>query len=283
MKFNLYRQFGALNSVPIFDAFSQGITKAGFKESLSTSAIPVIWSVLWSGRMLPNKKIYEEAVKKNIPIMIIEVGNLKRNITWRISVDHVNSLGYFGNDKDINPNRKSSFPSLKDLQGNRKKSILITTQRSESLQWKDMPDTATWIRSTIQKIRSYTDIPITVRPHPRSRLAVSLPGIFIETPKKIQSTYDDFDIKFDYHCVINHNSGTTIQAAMNGVPVICDRSGLAFPVSSPCEDLSNIELPDRGQWYDRLCHTEWTIEEIASGEPLMRLVPYLKERLNRIS
>jgi len=282
MEFHLYRQFGALNSLPIFDAFSRGVVNAGFKESTDTLSIPVIWSVLWSGRMLPNKKIYEDAVKKNIPIIIIEVGNLKRNITWRISVDNVNSLGHFGNDECIDPNRKNSFPPLKDLQENRKKSILITTQRPESLQWKEMPNTVSWIESVIEKIRLFTDIPITVRPHPRSRLIFSFPGVFIETPKKIQSTYDDFDINFNYHCVINHNSGPTVQAAINGVPVICDRSGLAFPVSGRWEDLSNIELTDRMSWYDRLCHTEWTTEEITSGEPLMRLIPYLKKRLNHI-
>jgi hypothetical protein len=282
MEFNLYRQFGALNSGPIFDAFSQGISRSGYKESSTISAIPVIWSVLWAGRMLPNKKIYDEAIKKRIPVIIIEVGTLKRNITWRISVDHVNFLGYFGNEKDIDPNRYARFQSLKEPKKSRKRSILITTQRPESLQWHGMPPTESWIESTIAKVKNHTDIPIIVRPHPRSRTLISIPGISIETPRKVQSTYDDFDINFDHYCVINHNSGPTVQAAIEGIPIICDQTGLAFPVSSSWKGLSDLQLPDRKSWYDKLCHTEWTLEEIARGEPLMRIVPYLKQRLDLI-
>jgi hypothetical protein len=77
MKFNIYRSFGALNSTPIFNAFSQGIKHLGHAESQDPLAIPVIWSVLWAGRMLGNRKIYEQAVSKNLPVIIIEVGNLK--------------------------------------------------------------------------------------------------------------------------------------------------------------------------------------------------------------
>jgi hypothetical protein len=194
MEFTLYRQFGALNSAPIFDAFSQGIRKSGYKESSSIAAIPVIWSVLWAGRMLSNKRIYDNATKKNVPVVIIEVGTLKRNITWRISVDHVNFLGYFGNEKDINPNRSTLFQPLKEPKKNRKQSILITAQRPESLQWQGLPSTASWIESTVSKIKSYTDLPIVIRPHPRSRIPISMPGVLVETPRKIQSTYDDFDI-----------------------------------------------------------------------------------------
>jgi hypothetical protein len=69
-------------------------------------------------------------------------------------------------------------------------------------------------------------------------------------------------------------------AAIDGVPIICDQSGMAFPVSSHWENLLDPQLPDRKAWYDRICHTEWTLEEIASGEPLMRIAPYLELRLD---
>jgi hypothetical protein len=71
--------------------------------------------------------------------------------------------------------------------------------------------------------------------------------------------------------VINHNSGPAVQAAIYGTPIICDKTSLAGEISGKFEDIENIKLPDREDWFLRLCHTEWTIEEIAKGIPQSRL------------
>jgi hypothetical protein len=280
MKFQLYKQHGALNSTPIFNAFSQGIKVLGHTESQDSDSIPVIWSVLWAGRMLPNRKIYEHARSKNLPVIIIEVGALKRGISWKISVDHVNSLGYFGNDKDLNLDRIDFFGKLKPYQPNRNPSVLIATQRTESLQWQGNPSTELWIKNIITTIRSHTDRSIKIRPHPRSLRHFTIPKVDIEMPKKIVNSYDDFDFNYHYHCVINHNSGPSVQSIINGSPVICDASSLAYPMSTAWENIENPTFIDREEWYLKLCHTEWTIEEIAKGIPLKRLEDYLSQRLS---
>jgi hypothetical protein len=74
--------------------------------------------------------------------------------------------------------------------------------------------------------------------------------------------------------VINHNSGPCIQAAIQGIPVICDSSSLAGILSGKMEKIEEISLPDRDEWFLKLCHTEWTVEEIASGIPIKRLEKY---------
>lgn len=282
MKFNIFRQYGALNSGPVFDAFSQGLKVSGMTESNDYDAVPVIWSVLWAGRMAGNKTVYEQAIKNKIPVVIIEVGNLKRNLTWRISVDNVNSDGYFANDINLDYDRAKIFPELKDFNVNRKKEILITTQRHESLQWAGQLSTESWLTNTVSLIRKHTDRSIVVRFHPRSLKRPHVSGIQFELPKKISSTYDEFDIRYDYHCVVNHCSGPTVLAAVNGSPIICSPKGLAWPISERWENIDNPALPDRYEWYTRLCHTEWTVEEIAKGIPIMRLVPYLQDRMKNI-
>jgi hypothetical protein len=73
-----------------------------------------------------------------------------------------------------------------------------------------------------------------------------------------------------------------VQAAINGTPVICDPTSLAASVSDSWQNLESIQLPNRDDWYLGLCHTEWTVDEIAQGIPLMRLAPYLKQRLESI-
>jgi hypothetical protein len=118
-----------------------------------------------------------------------------------------------------------------------------------------------------------------VRPHPRSQIREKFADAVIELPKKVDNTYDEFDINYDYHCVINHNSGPCVQSAIHGTPIICDQSSLAFPVSEKWENLENPQLPNREEWFLKLCHTEWTVEEIAQGIPLKRLESYLEEKL----
>jgi hypothetical protein len=65
--------------------------------------------------------------------------------------------------------------------------------------------------------------------------------------------------------------------------MICDQSSLAFPMSEKWENLENPQLPDREEWFLKLCHTEWTVDEIIQGIPLKRLENHLEEKLKKIS
>jgi hypothetical protein len=134
-----------------------------------------------------------------------------------------------------------------------------------------MPPMTTWVEETVAKIRQYSNRKIIVRPHPRSPISLKIPGVEIEIPKKILGSYDDYDIDYNYHCVVNYNSGPAIQAAIAGVPVICDTTSLAGEISEKMENIENPVLPNRQEWFLKLCHTEWTVEEIRAGIPLRRL------------
>jgi hypothetical protein len=273
MRFRLYREHGALNSQPIFDAFEAGLKLLGHESVKTGDAIPVIWSVLWAGRMAANQKIYDESRSAGTPIIILEVGSLVRGTTWKVSVNHINGLGIFGNDINLDTDRPTKLGiKLNPIQEKRRGDILIATQHSHSLQWAGMPSMKQWTEDTIEKIRQYSKKRIVVRYHPRSPFPLKIRNIFIETPKRIIGSYDDFDIFYGYHCVINYNSGPAVQAAINGIPVICDHSSLAGPLSGTIENINNIVLPDREDWFLRLCHTEWTIGEITKGIPLTRLL-----------
>lgn len=280
MRFKLYRQHGALNSPSIFDAFQQGLLAQGHQVVDSNEDVAVIWSVLWNGRMSSNQQIYEKCIRENKPILIIEVGNLLRNTTWRICLNHINGLGEFGAQENLDPNRPEKLGvKLKPINENRREEILIATQHQKSLQWKGMPSMADWTLQTIEKIRKNTDRKIVIRPHPRS----PMPGIEHEfkdvtrqAPVKLNNTYDDFDIDYNYHCVINHNSGPPILAAINGTPVITGDSSLAYPVSDKIENIENPKLSNRDDWFLKLTHCEWTVSELQQGLPIKRLEKYIK-------
>jgi len=278
-KFKLYREFGALNSEPVFRSFEQGAKSLGLEISESHDAIPVIWSVLWRGRMSANRQIYENCQKLNLPIIIIEVGNFYRGQTWRISINNVNRLGIFSNEDDLDHNRPKKLGiELENFQEFRRPEILITGQHEQSLQWQDQPSMNDWVFDLIKKIRNYTDRKIVFRPHPRCHTNIVHKDIVVMKPKKVEGTYDDYDFKSNsnYHCVINHNSGPAVQAAINGIPIICDNSSLAYPVSQQIKHIEQLVDVDREEWLIKLCHTEWTIDEVSKGIPIKRLLPKLE-------
>lgn len=277
MRFRLWREHGAQNSPAIFAAVEQGLKKIGMSVVTNDQDVDVIWSVLWYGRMKPNKLIYERAKSQGRQVMIIEVGNLFRGHTWRISLDHIHGQGKFGNHNDLDPDRPKKLSlSLKSPKKNRKDSILIACQHEHSLQWQGQPSMAQWVANTVNIIQKVTDREIVVRPHPRSPFFLKIPGVEVIQPLKIPNSYDDFNIDYGYHCVINHNSGPAVRAIIEGTPVLCHESSLAWPVSEKnWENLENLQLPDREEWFLKLCHTEWTVTEIADGTPFRRLLPYI--------
>lgn len=276
MKFTLYKNYGALNSKPVFDAFEQGLSVLGLQSA--EGGIPVIWSALWQGRMAKNREVYIAARQQKRPVIILEIGNLCRGITWRVGINHVNNSATFANNTnlDANRNHKLKIPFL-NYQPRRRDEILIACQHEKSFQWQGQPPIDQWVSSTVHQIRKFSNRPIVVRPHPRSPFILSIPEVKLDTVIKIPNSYDDYNINYNYHCVVNHNSGPSIQSALQGTPIICDATSLAYPVSGVFENIDTPTLPDRTDWFLKLLHTEWTIEELAQGIPQQRLLPELEK------
>jgi hypothetical protein len=275
MKFGIFDNFGALNSAPVFRALIQGLDRLGLSHvSHDESAdIAVIWSVLWAGRMYQNRAIWQKFRDSQRPVMVMEVGSLRRGRTWRMSINGTTARASWGQGFDADRPEKLGI-SLQPWR-NQGQHVVIACQRTESLQWSGMPPTPDWIRSVITDLRSHTDRPILVRNHPRQRLK-ALPGVTLEIPRPIPASYDDYDWGRSLEsawCVINWNSGAAIQSVIAGVPAIVGSDSLAAPVSSTqLADVENLPRPDRRAWLERISHTEWTLDEISSGQAISRLL-----------
>lgn len=276
MKIAYFPNQTALQSEPIWSAFLNGCRQIGIEpvENSKTADMAVIWSVLWNGRMRNNQIVYEHYRRLNKPVFIIEVGALDRGRTWKISANHISADGIYGNTENLDPNRSQKLGiNLESIRERRKDSILIIGQHERSLQWQNQPTTVSWLRQRVAEIRAVSDRPIIFRPHPRHPISISnMPGVIFQRPQKILHTYDKFDIDFNHHCVITHNSGPGIQAALHGTPVICDKSSLAYPVSQTISKINEIFLPDRSHWFQKILHTEWTVPEIQEGIPQQRIL-----------
>ncbi len=282
MKFKLWKQHGALNSKPIFAAFERSIVSCGHSvtDSDTDSDVNVIWSVLFNGRMAPNKAVWEQ--KK--PTIVLEVGGIKRGTTWKVGIDGINRDAYFGPSSNSSDRVRLLGLQVKPWR-KEGKYILLCGQHDKSLQWKDMPRMSQWVIDIVTEIRKYSDRMIKFRPHPRCRLdsiEAYLPNVLRQDPVQLIGTYDDFDMSFeDVWATISWSSNPGIHSVINGVPAYTGPSSLAYDVSM--QDLSTIEdpiLPDREQWLNDYAWTEFTVEEIEQGLPLKRLENYLKTQIN---
>lgn len=268
----------ALNSQPVIKAFADSLPNLGIKfvENSFDSDCLLIWSVLWAGRMRPNKNVYQLYRSSNRPVIIIEVGNLHRNHTWRISLNHITTQGYYGHKENLDPDRPKKLNVTLKNQAESNGKILIAAQHKDSLQLEGL-DQEQWINEKIKEIRQYSNRTIVVRSHPRSRINTSLitNQCEFELPNRLPNTYDDFDINYQYHTVINYSSGPGIQAALLGTPIVVSDLSLAYPISNNIINIENPKSIDRQQWLIELCHTEYTLEEIRNGFWFHRLKEHL--------
>jgi hypothetical protein len=268
----------ALNSVPVVQAMLDSLRRAGHVpvENGQDCDAAIIWSVLWHGRMAPNKQIYEQYRSQNKPVIIADVGALYRGETWKIAVNHINRLGYYGHTENLDKARPRKLGISLAINLSRNPAILIAAQHRFSLQLANQ-NHEEWIMGQVSELRKVTDRPIVIRPHPRSPLNVGILNntITIEKPQKIVDTYDSFDMHFDYHAVVNYCSGPGIQAAISGTRPIVGAYSLAEPVSIAINDIDKPYNVDRDQWLVEICHTEYTLKEIEQGLWLQRIQLHL--------
>lgn len=275
MRIGLFKDTCAQNGLPIMTAFAEGIKSSGdeaiFLDELEDIDAAVIWSVHWGKPR--RKKIYNFYRNNNIPVIILEVGCLIRNTTWRVGVNNINRSGLFNNENSSSDRWKKIGLDLKPWKTTGDK-IYICGQNENSGIW-DTVKTEYWVKGLIRSIRVYSDKHIIFRPHPRFPIKFKQKlECEIEIPKYVNG-YDNYDINKifeDAYIICNYSSNPGIESVINGINTYTGESSLAYPVSignfSKLENLPNL---DREQWAWDLANTEWFIEEFKSGEAYKKL------------
>ena len=268
----------AQNSGPALQAVLTSLRSVGHTvepNSLDADAV-IIWSVLWSGRMSANQAVWSQYRSAGKPVIIIDVGALYRGETWKIALNSVTANGYYGHTENLDWDRPRKLGISLAVNLSRNPRIVIAAQHARSQQVVGLVSMEGWVVQQVERLRTVTDRPIVVRPHPRSPLdwagLVHLPlDVVIEKPVRVANTYDSYNLAFDCHAIVNHNSGPGIQAALAGTRPIVDSSSLAHPVSIQLDDIERPYTVDRDQWLTEICHTEYTVKEIESGLWIQRL------------
>ena len=287
MKIEIWPKFGPLNSNKIFDCFIQSLRDSGeqlFVDQNAEADVAVIWSVLWQGRMRNYQRIWQQYRSAGKPVIVLEVGGLRRNESFKIGINGVNAKADFANetfDDKRWPLFRHTLKPWKDT-GNK---IIILGQHHTSEQWAGMPSMDKWFENQIQEIRKHTDRAIEIRPHPRNPIGLNVKkysNVSIKYPIMDKATIDDTDFKKtlnDAWAVVNYSSNPAMEAVINGVPVFVSQDSLCHEVGNTSfENINNPTKPDRQNWAYKLSYTEWFADEIAEGKPWKRIKKRLEEK-----
>ena len=286
MKFGLQRKHGSLNSKPVFDAVAEGLTKLGHTVVNDTvdCDVPVLWSMLWHGRMKDNKKIYESALAQQKKVLFLEVGGIKRNETWKIGINGINREADFAN-QNVDGERWKKFNIELQPWKQTGDDIIICGQHTNSHQWRNNPPMAKWFDQQITEIRKYTNKPIVVRPHPRNHVIIDTKkykDVKMVRPNKDRNTYDDTDLAERLKsawAVVSHSSNPAMTAVFSGIPVFVSEASLSYDVGNKTfQKILKPDMPDRQNWANKLAYTEWWTDEIQQGIPWKRIKKRLVEK-----
>ncbi len=287
MKLAVHTNFGPLNSKDIFKKFISSLIASGedVRVNEDTNAdVAVIWSVLWRGRMEGYKKIWDKYRNSGRPVIVLEVGGLKRNHSFKIGINGINRDADFAN-QEFDDKRWPLFGHTLKPWNPTGDIIVICGQHDASEQWKGLPRMEQWIKQQITEIRKYTTRPILVRPHPRNQINFKeneFTNVHVRHPKRDYKTYDDTDFKATLErtwAVVNHSSNPAMEAVINGVPVFVSESSLCHDVGNiKLSDINTPAMPNRLGWAQKLAYTEWFPNEIEQGLPWVRLKKRLEEK-----
>jgi len=154
--------------------------------------------------------------------------------------------------------------------------VLVCLQRDGGWSMKGTDMTA-WTQQTVQRLRSITNRPIVIRPHPKHKINLSeltsLPGV----SESVNGSTLQQDLSNAWAAVFC-NSSSSVAAVLAGIPVFADDNDcVTWAVAN--KDLAQIEspaMPDRTQWLYDLSAAHWTDEESCSGAIYQRFVEYLQ-------
>ena len=236
--------------------------------------VALIWSVLWFGKMSGNKKVWDHYRAQGKPVVVIEVGGLIRNETWKLGINGINRDADFALDVGVNPDRvKQLGVETKPWVFKEKEYILVCGQHAHSLQWEGMPDMNTYFKETVTEIRAHSDRPIVLRSHPRFRenlhFTVEDPQWFKDQgcewniAKKVQKTYDSFDLENQLNetfLTVSHSSNAGINSIIQGIPAIVSKHSLAHDMTS---SYSERIFTKRREWLIDMCNIEYRADEIS--------------------
>ena len=269
-----------------YNAMKSALKDDGHTIITANSPVQADLCLLWSVqfRVPKRQKIFDWYRKRGIPVLIIEVGALQRNILWRVALNNIDNTGQYGLGQPQDPQRPNDLGiNLEPWRYERGENIYICLQNDRCANWPHSENLNQWLINTVRKLRRTTERPIVIRPHPRKREPIPpevthTQNVRVEIPQVKNTDPDGTDfqrILDDAWAVVNVSSNPGVEAVISGVPVFVAHNNLAASVGrTDVRRIENPVMPDRTDWLQDMIHREWSIDEIRQGIPWQRIKPY---------
>lgn len=287
--------------IQCLESFADGVRATGHtvqvewehKYTPSRLAVMLGWATTNTGgrNITLRKQIIPEQRRLGFQTMCIDAS------CWKYLDDHGSYLRYSLNgpfyDRAEYANRNSDATKwleisrtlgvqLKPVQANPTGYILICMQRDGGFAMKTL-DPMSWLQQKIQQIRTVSNRPIHVRPHPGQYNMSDFAAYTSKIGKRqnvviLEPTHSRLiDNLQGAHSAVFFNSSASVAAACEGIPVFADdESCVAWAVAN--KDVSKIETPDvfsREQWIYDLAAAHWSDDDARAGRIYQKFLPYL--------
>lgn len=205
-----------------------------------------------------SKKVYrtiKQCWDEKRPFIFIDTGYfLNRPKTYhRFTIGHFQEWKFYHRPSDRWKHCKEQGAFLKPWQRGGEK-ILVCPPSHKSMHLYEF-DADSWTENTLTQLKEYTDKEIIVRTKPTL------------DERKEGNTMESVLNSGEIHAVVTFQSGSAIDAVVNGVPVFVDKYNAAAPVGST--NLSQIEDPiyhaHTDLWAENLAYSQFSGEEIMNG------------------
>lgn len=155
--------------------------------------------------------------------------------------------------------------------------ILICLQRDSGWNAKGF-DQAVWLKKTIKQIRSVSNRPIVIRPHPATKDPLEISVTSKDNIQVINSLSTTLEQNIQgAHAAVFFNSSSSVAAVLAGVPIfVSDPGAVTNAVAN--HDLGlieNPEMPAREQWLYDLAGCHWTMDHSRRGDIYRHFSPHL--------
>ena len=198
-----------------------------------------------------NEELLLTKMDNNLPFWFIDTGytnflNGKKKTWHRLTRNHLHHYKNFEAPVD----RLSMFEFFPQQWRKSGEKILVIEPGSFSARTFKV-DVAKWKQDVEREIRQYSDKPIVFRE---------------KYHKKIRTSLYNHLCDEDYHCVININSNSAVEAIWAGIPAITLATHITNPVSgSSISQINNLPKPHLANWLCMLSYSQFTYEELTNG------------------
>ncbi|MGH7026610.1 glycosyltransferase [Brevundimonas sp.] len=237
---------------PVMNAFARG---AGCRLAYAEDAegagpnIPVVWGVLRN-----SDRVVAAARAEGRDFFYTDHAYFGRGhyLNYRIT----RNAHEAGQVRDCPPDRAKALGLELSPWRRGDSTILVCPPTQYFMDAHGCPD---WLNETLATLRACTDRPVEIRGKP-------VPG---DPSEPLESALGRA------YAIVTHSSNIAVEAAVAGVPVFVAPTSAAAPVGET--DLTRIEQParpDREAWLSHLAYSQFTLDEIASGEAWRLLLEY---------